>query len=184
MPPRLTQIAHERIAGVLSPGNTVVDGTAGNGFDTEFLARCVAPGGRVFAFDIQAQAIAATHQRISACALAEHVVLVEDDHARVDHHLTKHGVSELQAAMFNLGFLPGADKDVTTRPAQTLAALNAVLQRLRPGGLLSTLVYRHHVGGAEEYEAVAAWMQQKASEGHAIERLPSPGPVLYLVTKE
>jgi len=35
----------------LTPGDTAVDGTVGNGHDTLFLAECVGPTGRVVGFD-------------------------------------------------------------------------------------------------------------------------------------
>lgn len=55
---------------------------------------------------------------------------------------------------FNLGYLPGGDKGVTTASDSTLPALEAALEVLSPGGLLSMLCYTGHPGGREEYQAV------------------------------
>ncbi len=46
------------------PGDCVVDATAGNGSDTLFLAQSVGPRGRVFAFDVQAEALENTRRRL------------------------------------------------------------------------------------------------------------------------
>ena len=40
-----------------------MDATAGNGGDTEFLCRMAGAGGRVYAFDIQEQALRSTAER-------------------------------------------------------------------------------------------------------------------------
>ncbi len=62
-------------------GDTVVDATAGNGNDTLYLANLVGATGRVYSFDIQAQAIENT-----AALLAKHdnVTLIHDGHQNVD----------------------------------------------------------------------------------------------------
>ena len=48
----------------LKPGDTAVDFTMGNGNDTLFLSRTVGEGGRVYAFDIQEEALASTRQHL------------------------------------------------------------------------------------------------------------------------
>ena len=45
-------------------GDTVVDATMGNGKDTLFLAELVGETGHVYAFDVQAEAVARTHERV------------------------------------------------------------------------------------------------------------------------
>lgn len=41
---------------VMQPGDTVVDATCGNGWDTLYMAQSVGPSGRVFGLDIQVRA--------------------------------------------------------------------------------------------------------------------------------
>lgn len=50
---RITRGAHHAWTQFVVLGDTVVDATCGNGYDTLFLASLVGPHGRVFAFDIQ-----------------------------------------------------------------------------------------------------------------------------------
>ena len=55
--PRILAFTHELLRQRLRPGDNALDGTAGNGHDTLLLAQCVGPGGRVWAFDVQPQAV-------------------------------------------------------------------------------------------------------------------------------
>lgn len=48
---------------------------------------------------------------------------------------------------FNLGYLPGGEKQVITRSETTLLALEAAKRILAPGGLISIVVYLGHPGG-------------------------------------
>ena len=131
-----------------------MDGTVGNGHDTVFLARLVGTEGRVFGFDLQAEAIEATRHRLEGAALGDRVTLFEECHGGLARRLS----DEVDAAIFNLGYLPGSgDKEVITRPETTLSALEAVVDRLSVGGLLVVVVYPGHPGGDEEARAVEAW---------------------------
>lgn len=179
-PPRITERAHAWIAPALRPGARVVDATAGNGADTSFLARAVSPGGVVHAFDVQARALFRARRRLQTAAPDARVVWHRASHERVPRHL---GDTPIDAAMFNLGWLPGGDRARTTRPESTVAALAAVADRLAPGGRLSVVAYRGHPGGAEEDAAVAAWVEGGAGGLEA--QPPDPAsrdpraPVLY-----
>lgn len=48
---------------------------------------------------------------------------------------------------FNLGYLPGGDKAITTTSETTLVALGAAERILMPGGLISVVAYVGHPGG-------------------------------------
>ena len=61
--------------------------------------------------------------------------------------------------MYNLGFLPGSDKQVVTRTETTLLSLAAAVEALAPGGLLSVHAYGGHPGGLEELQAVDVWFR-------------------------
>ncbi len=150
----LTELAHRYAAATLSPGDFAVDGTAGNGHDTLFLAQLVGPGGHVDACDIQAPAIAATAQRLAAAG-CHNVTLYHASHARLDQLVPPQRQGRIALAMFNLGYLPGGDKEIVTTSSTTILALQAVWKLLQPEGWLSVLAYRGHPGGWEEAQAVA-----------------------------
>ena len=179
---RVTEWAHDAVRAVVRPGETVVDATAGNGHDTLFLANCVQPGGHVYGFDVQEEAVAKTRARLTEAGMED-----------VWLHLIHGGHEEMAVAvegpvaavMFNLGYLPGGDRSLTTGERSTLAALEQAVRLLRPGGVISVVCYRGHPGGAEEAEAVDGYA--KGLEGVGVSVLgkeqSEDGPFLLVVTK-
>lgn len=135
----------------VSPGDCVVDGTAGNGHDTFFLAGLTGESGKVFAFDIQAEAIKATAERVKEF---QHVELVHNSHAKIKEYVTE----PISAAVFNLGYLPKGDHSIITKAQSTLAALEQCLELLTVNGLLLVVVYSGHDGGSEERDAVVEFV--------------------------
>jgi hypothetical protein len=61
---------------------------------------------------------------------------------------------------YNLGYLPGSNKQVITTPSSTLTSLKSAHKLIGPGGVLSVTAYRGHQGGVEEYEAVKDCMEE------------------------
>ncbi len=124
----------------------VVDATMGNGNDTAFLAGL---SKKVYAFDVQEQAIGKTSQRLSDLGI-ENTELILDGHENLDHYVRE----PIRAAIFNLGYLPSADKSVITKPHTTLEAIEKILDRLEVGGRLAIMIYYGHDGGDMEKDAV------------------------------
>lgn len=176
----LTEVAQQRVAAVVGPGDRAVDATVGNGHDTLFLARQVGETGHVWGFDVQARALERAGAQLAEQDMAARVTLCHTGHERLAETLPHGARGRIAAVMFNLGYLPGSDKSLTTLPDTTLTALAAARETLRPGGLLSVLAYRGHSGGQQEADAVAAWLH---GTDLAVEVVESPGPVLYLARK-
>ncbi len=164
--PRVTEMAHFLARRHLRPGDHAVDATAGKGHDTRFLASRVGSAGRVDGFDIQPEALAATAARVAGLP---QVRLHLAGHERMGEFVE----GRVAAVLFNLGYLPTGDKSRITRPATTLAALDAAMELLDEGGLLSVVVYPAHAGGAEEAEAVECWFASLDPGPH---RVASYGP--------
>jgi predicted methyltransferase len=172
-----TELAHETVREHLRTGDVVIDATVGNGHDTAFLARLVGPTGRVFGFDVQAEAI----RRVGAVSRVN-VTLIQGDHARMTELLPREVIGGVAAVMFNLGYLPGGDKVVTTTTASTLAALDAAWSALRNGGVLTVVAYRGHPGGLAEADAVRDHLRR-----HGVAETPASSspvsPVLFVARK-
>lgn len=162
MIPNVLELAKTFIAGALSKGNIAFDGTVGNGYDTLFMAEQVGAEGRVYGFDIQAEAIERTHAQLEAVGVAEQVTLIHTDHALLQAYLPPDTL--LHAAMFNLGYLPHGDKQIITRRESTLTALEATFERLVKGGVLTVVIYPGHEGGDDEAQAVLAWARGLSPE--------------------
>jgi predicted methyltransferase len=149
--------AHHLVRSALRPGDVAVDATCGNGHDTVRLADAVGTEGRVFAFDVQQEAMQQTQHKVESRVPEVPVELVHDSHATLREHLPDALHGRVGAVTFNLGYLPGADHSVITRPDSTLAALQSAVEVLRPGGIVTVVLYTGHEGGPEEAEAVEAW---------------------------
>ena len=148
---RPLEMAHDFLAQVITPEDIVVDATMGNGHDTLFLAKLAK---QVYAFDIQEQALEKTSQRIQEAGLTN-VDLILQGHETVDQFVT-----EVKAAIFNLGYLPSADKSIITQPQTTLEALEKLCQMLIKGGRIAIMIYYGHEGGDIERDAVLDFVSQ------------------------
>ena len=134
-----------------------VDATCGNGGDTAFLCRLTAPEGRVLGFDIQPEAIASTRVRLEQAGVpAGQYALHCDSHAHLLQYVQP-GTAD--AVMFNFGWLPGADHAVFSTADSSIPALEAALQAVRPGGVVSAILYSGAVIGTDEKQAVLAWLR-------------------------
>lgn len=152
------EYAHALLRERLRPGDWAVDATAGNGHDTLLLVQLTRPAGRVFAFDVQPQAIAVTRRRLESHGKpGQGYQLILASHADMAAHLPEVPEHLYSAVIFNLGYLPGGDKSLITRPETTLPAVHGALALLRPGGLLLLVLYPGHEGGAEEAQALRDW---------------------------
>lgn len=145
-----------------------VDATVGNGHDALFLAGLVGANGRVAGFDVQAPAIAATRERLSAHGLSERVELHLRGHETMAETLGAAWRGRTCAVFFNLGYLPKSDRGTATRPETTLPALDAAWSLLAPGGFISLTVYTRHAGGFEESARVAEWLEKTRSRAEVL----------------
>ena len=148
---RPLEMAHDFLAQVITQEDIVVDATMGNGYDTLFLARLAK---QVYAFDIQEQALEKTSQRLQEAGLTN-AELILQGHETVDQFVT-----EVKAAIFNLGYLPSADKSIITQPQTTIEALDKLCQMLVKGGRIAIMIYYGHEGGDIERDAVMDFVSQ------------------------
>ncbi|MED4788473.1 class I SAM-dependent methyltransferase [Bacillus atrophaeus] len=137
-------------------GSIVVDATMGNGHDTLFLAKLVGENGHVYAFDIQESALAATRERLGE-EYVPRVTLFHKSHDKIAESLPPEADGRVAAAIFNLGYLPGGDKSVTTHGASTIKAIEQLLAMMKEDGLIVLVVYHGHPEGKAEKEELLAY---------------------------
>jgi len=157
-PDRLVRLAQDWVGDFLEEGDVAIDATAGNGHDTAFLAHAVGEGGSVVAFDVQDSAVANTRRRLEGEGILERVSLHLASHASVGELMPREAARPVAVAMMNLGFLPGSDRRVITKPEATLRFLYEVLPLMAERSAISLLCYRGHDGGLEEHAAVVEWV--------------------------
>jgi predicted methyltransferase len=170
-PIRVTAQAQALALATLRLGDIALDGTAGKGRDTAWLATAVGPTGHVHAFDIQAEALAATRTLLAGAGLTERVTLHHRSHAEIAAALPAGHQGKVGVAIFNLGYLPGGSHGIITQPDSTALALRAAHAVLRPGGRLICVAYTGHPGGEEESAAVLAFASERSTAGDTVEKL-------------
>ena len=163
--PDLTAVrfVQDYLAAHLPHPKLCIDATCGNGGDTAFLCRLVGPEGRVLGFDIQPEAIASTRARLETQGLAAELFC--DSHANLLHYV-RPGTADI--VMFNFGWLPGADHRVFSTADSSIPALEAALTALRPGGVLSAILYSGRVIGTGEKQSILGWLRALPLEKYTV----------------
>lgn len=147
-------VAAEIHRAVIRPGDTVVDATLGNGHDTCVLAELVGESGHIIGFDIQEDAVARTRARLEELGLSDRCRL----HAAGHQHMAEYVASPVRCVVFNLGWLPGGDKSITTLWETTRIAVDAALQLLEPMGVCTICAYPGHDEGDRERSALTEYL--------------------------
>ena len=138
----------------LGEGDVAVDFTMGNGNDTLFLSRTVGERGRVYAFDIQDAALESTKALLESSDAPQNYTLI-----CASHHRVREFVKEpIKAGMFNLGYLPGSDKTVTTMRETTLPAIEAAIELMDKDAIILVAVYPGHAEGEAEGKLICEYL--------------------------
>ena len=152
--PNTLALVHDFLARSVRPGDLCVDATAGRGRDTALLCRLTGPLGRVLAFDIQPAATAATEALLAAEGLTAEVI--RDSHANMERYAA---AGTADCIVFNFGRLPGGDPSIFTQADSSVAALEAALRLLKPGGVIAVALYYGGTNGYGERNAVLSWLE-------------------------
>ena len=139
--------ARELQVRAIGEGARVIDATMGGGGDTQALCELVGESGRVYAFDIQPEALESTGKHLRDAGAPENYTLI-----CASHHLLRDYVHEpIKAGIFNLGYLPrSGKKGTTTMRETTMAAVSAAMDILLPDGALLIAIYPGHKEGELE----------------------------------
>lgn len=136
----------------LRKGGIAADFTMGNGHDTAWLSKAVYGGedapGRVYAFDVQPHALESTAARLKEEECPDNCELILSSHSEAKKYIKE----PICAGIFNLGWLPGTEKVLTTRRETTLPAVADAIEMLESGGGLIVAVYPGHEEGRLEGE--------------------------------
>lgn len=148
-------ISHEIVSNCLSEGDISVDATAGNGNDTIFMAKLVGEKGRVYSFDIQERAIETTREKLIKNNFEGRVTIIKDGHQFMDKYVP----FGIKVVMFNLGYLPGGNHFIATKPENTIAAIEKSLKLLQTGGIVMMVIYYGGDSGFVEKDAVISYIK-------------------------
>ena len=133
-------MVHEFLRRTVKPGDFCIDATAGKG--------------RIPALDIQEAAVEQTKALLAAEGLTAEVI--RDSHANMERYAVAETVD---CVVFNFGRLPGGDPSIFTRSDTSVAALEAALRLLKPGGVIAIALYYGGANGYGERDAVMTWLE-------------------------
>lgn len=149
---KIIDFAHQLLKEHLKREDVAVDMTVGNGNDTIFLSTLCS---HVYGFDIQKQAI----DKVTALLQEKHidnVTLLKKSHDQILQFVHE----PVKAFIFNLGYLPGGDKSITTKKNTTLKAVLDALTILAEEGVLVLVCYPGHLEGKKEALSLIQMLQQ------------------------
>ncbi|KOA19305.1 ribosomal RNA small subunit methyltransferase H [Clostridium homopropionicum DSM 5847] len=134
----------------LKDGDIAVDCTMGNGNDTAFLCSLVGENSKVYAFDIQESAIINTRNKLLKLNFLDRAELILDGHENIDKYVKQ----KVKLIIFNLGYLPKGNHEITTEKETTVEAVKKCLDILDINGIILLVIYPGHEKGKEEKAAL------------------------------
>ncbi len=181
-------LAHKLWMQLLESGDCAIDATCGNGKDS--LALCTIflekKGGFLISLDIQETALSHTHARIQEhCPqFLPFLSLHQQSHRSFPSIAYE---KKVKLIVYNLGYLPGGDKRITTLQESTLESLTDALKLISAGGMISLTCYVGHKEGEQEYLALKEWFTTLPSDLWSITECSwynrHKSPILILLQK-
>lgn len=172
----ISNIAHEIIKNNCCSYEIAVDATLGNGHDTDFLSEQFK---KVICFEIQKTAIDNYNKNKK-----NNVNIICDSHENLLNYIEV----KVDCVMYNLGFLPGGDKNITTHAETTIKSMEQALILLKPGGIISMALYVGHEEGEREKNAILQFASElpKNEYGvmlHSYINRNNKAPMLLIIEK-
>ncbi|MCT8975549.1 class I SAM-dependent methyltransferase [Clostridium sp. CX1] len=173
----VNKLSHHIIKEFCNKFDIAIDATLGNGHDTDFLSEIF---GKVYSFEIQTSAVRAYKEKNK-----NNVIVIEDSHEEIKKYIKEN----VDCVMYNLGFLPGGNKDITTKSNSTINSLKESIDLLNSGGIITIALYRGHEEGKREETAVLDFVENLPKEVFGVmlhsyvNRLNNP-PYLIVIEKK
>jgi SAM-dependent methyltransferase len=153
-------LAHQYWEQLLQDGDWAIDATCGNGHDTLYLAKILKHSGGVIGIDIQEEAILRTKTLLQTHLSGESLSKVHLFHQSHIDFPQQAYTKPIRLIVYNLGYLPKGNKDLTTQTESTLASLQKALDLIMLGGIISITCYPGHAEGAQEEKSLLEMLQR------------------------
>lgn len=127
-----------------------IDCTVGNGSDILYLCKNLTKDAVVTGFDIQKPALDNTEEVLKEKGLINYK-LIHDGHENIDNYFKEESADII---VYNLGYLPKYDKNITTLVDTTLISIKKALSIIKQRGIISIAAYPGHSEGSKEKEAL------------------------------
>jgi 16S rRNA C1402 N4-methylase RsmH len=163
----------------------IIDATVGNGYDILYLRQHANHDCKIFGFDVQQQAIDQTKKRLIDHNALHNIELIHDSHEMFEKYID----TSVDLIVYNLGYLPGSDKSITTTKESTIKSIQSGIRMLKKDGLMVIVAYPGHAEGLEEYRSVDRQLQtmdRKVCNVLKMDYLNQKNdpPVIYIIEKK
>lgn len=137
-----------------------VDMTVGNGFDSKNILEILQPE-KLYCFDIQQEALDNSKILLEKYLNCE---LILENHKNFDKFVKEN----IDFAIYNLGYLPKGDKNITTNAENVEESLKKLLGKLNSKGIIFITFYIGHSAGQIESLEVSKFIQKLNQKEYTI----------------
>lgn len=161
-------------------GKIALDATVGKGKDTLKLLEAVGETGFVYGFDVQEEALDAAKKVLKDY---KNYKLFLESHENIDK------IEKFDLVIYNLGFLPGSDKKITSLRDSTIASLKKATGKISEGGIIIVVSYLGHKNSLEERQGVDEFLKNLDQKKFKVEKREfynqkNNPPIVYLIEKK
>ncbi len=147
------KLSHEHLKNHINKGDICIDATMGKGRDTLLLSNLAGDEGKVYAFDIQKEALNSTKTLLDENNKTN-VTLILDSHHKMGDYVTN-----AKCVVFNFGFLPGGDHSIFSHADTSIKAIDSALDIITDDGFISICSYYGGDTGFEEKDAILSYLE-------------------------
>lgn len=161
-------------------GKIAVDATVGKGKDTLKLLKAVGEEGFVYGFDLQKEALDAANKLLKDY---KNYKLFLESHENIDK------LEKFDLVIYNLGYLPGSDKKITTLRDSTINSLKKATEKIIEGGIIIVVSYLGHENSFEERDGLDEFLKNLDQKIFKVEKREfynqkNNPPLVYLIEKK
>lgn len=136
---------------------------------------------RLYGFDIQKEAEIKAKKLIGEDL---RFIFNLASHDQIENYVKEN----LDLAIYNLGYLPGGNKEITTKYQTTLESLEKTLDLLNKGGMIILTIYPGHPAGKVESEELEKFLAKINPKKYAVMKLsyqnrPKNPPYIIVIQK-
>lgn len=154
---KVVEIAHDYLLEGIKDTDIAIDFTCGSGNDSLFLCQHVH---YVYSYDIQSEPLE------EAKKLLENYSNIEFHHK--SHFKFDEDIQSFDRGIFNLGYYPKGDKDITTNGREVIATLNKAIDCLNDHGKIILVCYPGFEKGLVEAQQVEEYVHTLSSKQYDV----------------
>lgn len=140
------------IENYIKKASVAIDMTCGNGIDSKLILDSFDIK-KLYCFDIQQQALDNTKNLLKNYRNYE---IILDNHKNFDKYIKEN----VDFAIYNLGYLPRGDKEITTNYIDVEESLNKLLNKLNKNAVIIITFYPGHLSGKIESKEVLTFLKK------------------------